>query len=76
LDEAIKSKFVAEQLQAIIYHTLFSRLAHTSAAARANPSKPPTTALPQSKLTKTLGRLRNTFRILPKHPSAVQKTHR
>jgi hypothetical protein len=54
LGQATKGNFVAEQLQAMIHHTIFSRLAYTSAAARANPSKPPATALPQSKLTETL----------------------
>ncbi|KAL3446759.1 hypothetical protein BJX65DRAFT_318478 [Aspergillus insuetus] len=65
LGEAIKGNFFAEQLQAMIYHTLFSRLAHTSAAARANPSKPSNTALPQSKLTETLEDCETLFESYP-----------
>jgi hypothetical protein len=62
LADAIKGKFIAEQLQATIYHTLFSQLAHTSAAARANPTKPPTTALGQDRIKDTLEECELLFR--------------
>ncbi|KAJ0417154.1 hypothetical protein BJY00DRAFT_325758 [Aspergillus carlsbadensis] len=60
--DAIKGKFIAERLQAMVYYVLISRLCHTSAAAQANPTKPPATALGQDKIIESLQECETVFR--------------